>query len=91
MVVLCLVLAIILGLLIALFIVVNMIGRDLMTLQSDMAMVRRIVVPPNVGGRLVPSGSDIAAAMARAGPVRNFGGPNQVDSTGTAHVGGPSN
>lgn len=79
-------LAILLLLQAGLFIQLKNISLDIVTLQADINLVRRTFVPPNVGGRLVPTPADIAAARARA-PVSV--GPNQVDASGVAQVGGP--
>jgi hypothetical protein len=72
-----------------LLILIKNMSMDLMHLQGDMNQVRRTFVPPpNVGGRPVPSSADIAAARARAPMSMTPPGPNQVDSMGTAQIGG---
>lgn len=65
-------------------ILIKNLSMDIVMLQSDLSLIRRTFVAPNVGGRLVPTPADIAAARARA-PFA----PNQVDSSGVAQVGGP--
>lgn len=88
-------LALIVLLLVALLVVLNTVLKDLATLQTDMSAVRRTFVPPSaaqVGGRAIPSPADIAMARARAPTLQGLvpgGGPNQVDTSGTAQVGGP--
>jgi len=50
---------------------------DVSLTRSDVIAIRRQLLPPNVGGRQVPSPADLAAAR------------NRIDATGTAHPGGP--
>jgi hypothetical protein len=70
-------------------VLIKSMSMDLVNLRSDLDQVRRAFVPisalPNVGARPVPSLADIAAARARAPAT----GPNQVDVSGIAKVGGP--
>lgn len=63
----------------------SQVRAEVVQMCVDMSQLRKILIPPSVGGRSVPSGAEIAAARARADTFPQ----NQVDRSGVAQVGGP--
>jgi hypothetical protein len=88
LIVLLIFLLILLGFQSVILILIKNLSMDIVTLQSDMNLIRRTFVAPNTGGRPIPNAADIAAARVRAETAGKFA-PNQVDSSGIAQVGGP--
>jgi hypothetical protein len=74
--VLCVVSAIALVVNIATLVSLRKIESDVSLTRSDVIAIRRVYIPPNVGGRMTPTVSELEAAR------------NRVDSSGTAHPGG---
>lgn len=62
----------------------SLFGR-LKRLQDDVSAIRIRFVPPNFGGRPVPTPADFAAARIRDLSVTP--GQNRVDTSGTAQSG----
>lgn len=59
-------------------VIYHVLKQRLIFLQDDMNAMRVQLFPPNVGGRLAPTPSELQAAR------------NRMDRLGVAHPGGPS-
>lgn len=62
---------------VAILVAVRKIESDGRLTRSDVIAIRRYTIPPDVGGRPIPTLAEIAAAR------------NRIDPAGTAHPGGP--